>query len=134
VTVVVVLLWVQAIAELILGLTLVVEHGTRSFRNQLNWSSSTITTYGILLIVLGAITAYFAYSLGHGSNAARVVVSVLLGLAAIAGLVGFFEWDNSAKGNSLLQFVLSVVALFFLWHKESTEYFMPETVPLSRRQ
>jgi hypothetical protein len=96
----------------------------------------------IILIVTLLITFILIKQVGFGRKWARVVLLVLF----IAGML-VFPWTLSAlfKANllvgviSLLQAVLEIVALVFLFSKESTQWFnrvhstvQEEPVPVSK--
>jgi len=73
--------------------------------------------FGVLWVVLGIY-------LRKGANWARIVLTVLAVLGVLFGLYGLLAGNQpiALLVLGLIQMVLFVALLYFLWRRESTEY------------
>lgn len=87
--------------------------------------------FGLVMGVLGAgLWALMAFLTGKGMDWARIVATVLFGVNVVSFLCSF------AQPNPPLTMVLNIVlliigaaAVFFLWKKDSTEWFRAHKAP-----
>lgn len=121
VTVVVVLVWISAILEIIGGVLLLVL--TPALRNQGN-ATWLVFALGILVLLIGLITAAVASRLSKGGNGARIVVTVLTVLQIIGALTTLFTVSGStAVSQAVFTLVVDLMILALLWNNRANEFF-----------
>ena len=84
----------------------------------------TATTYGIVEIVFGVITAVVAVGLWSGNSLARLAVTALMAVRVIASIWVAFTF--SGHGGFLIATLaggLSVIVLLLLWNYRADEFF-----------
>ena len=79
-----ILLYVGAILDVIGGIVLITQRNDSDLLDAIDATSSDVTTYGVVAIVMGVIVFLIASALRSGANWARLLV----GLIAILRLVG----------------------------------------------
>jgi hypothetical protein len=87
-------------------------------------SEGTATTYGIVEIVFGVITAIVAVGLWSGNALARLTVTALMAVRIIASIWVAFTF--SGHGGFLIATLaggLSVIVLLLLWNYRADEFF-----------
>lgn len=123
VTILVVLLWVEAIIAIVGGIFLIAEHNDLNFLAHADRSSDTILAYGIAALIIGLITALVASALSKASNFARWLVG-LISLFHLAGAAfSFFALDGVTRGTALVQALVALVVLYILFGEEGSEEF-----------
>lgn len=80
VTVLVVLLWIQAIFGILVGLFLILEQNDAAIIEHTGESSGALGAIGWGAVVVGLITALAAAALGAGNNFMRWVAAFVTGL------------------------------------------------------
>ena len=94
---------------------------------QVNQLNTFIITLAIISGVLGiALWLWMARANGQGRNWARIVSTILFGLATL-DLFGVLSQPSTAIGLvfPVLTWLLGAGAVFLLWRKESTAFFRP---------
>jgi hypothetical protein len=94
---------------------------------QVNQLNTFIITLAIISGVLGiALWLWMARANGQGRNWARILSTVLFGLATL-DLFGVLSQPKTVLGLvfPLLTWLVGAGAVFFLWRRESSEFFKP---------
>ncbi len=87
-------------------------------------SAGTATTYGIVEIVFGVITAVVAVGLWTGNSFARLAVTALMVVRILASLwVAFTLNGHGGFLAAALAGGLSVIVLLLLWNYRADEFF-----------
>lgn len=124
VTIMVVLLWVQAIVLLLAGLALTLEHNDVDLLRHADASSGTILAAGIFMMVFGVINAVVAASLGRGSRVARLLVAVVSALSLASALYSLVAINGVTRGQSVMDIIVALAVLYILFQeKGSREFF-----------
>ena len=87
-------------------------------------SEGTATSYGILEIIFGIITALVAVGLWVGNSFARLAVTALMAVRIIASIWAAFALNG--HGGFLLAVLAggtAVIVLLLLWNYRADEYF-----------
>jgi hypothetical protein len=87
-------------------------------------SEATATSYGIVEIVFGVITAVVAVGLWGGNSLARLAVTALMVVRIIAAI--WVAFSLNGHGGFLLAVLgagLSVIVLLLLWNYRADEFF-----------
>lgn len=79
------------------------------------------TVIGVIIGV--GIAALLAHFIGKGANWARIVYTVLAVLGILLSLLGLGSQPVVLLLLSVISLVITAVAVFFLWKKESSAYF-----------
>lgn len=121
VTAVVVLTWIVAILTVVSGVALLLL--SDSVLKEAGITRSTATTYGWVEIVLGVVVALVAIGLSRGSNAARILVSIVMVLRVAAAVWIALAVSTSARGTAIAAGVVAVIILALLWTRRANDYF-----------
>ncbi|MGO1737712.1 MAG: hypothetical protein ACTHYM_01820 [Actinomycetaceae bacterium] len=78
-------------------------------------------TVGIVVIVMALLYAVLATFVWKGSNVARIILTVLLGLSLLGSLSTIGQGGTDAGGN-VLGLVLLILVLVFMWQRSSSAF------------
>jgi len=124
VTILVVLLWIQAVLQVIGGAVLIFARNDVDILNQTSLSSGEMLAVGIGGIIIGVITGLVASGLGRGSNLARWIVAFFACLNLIYGIIEVFSISGHLIATGLVTILLGVVVLYILFgERGSREFF-----------
>ena len=124
VTILVVLLWIEALFALVGGVFLMIENDDPDLIRHVGESSDTIFGYGLGLTILGVITAMVAAGLGRGGGFARGFAGVITFIHLCGGVYSLFALDGVTKGSAAVTILISGVILYILFgEKGSQEFF-----------
>ncbi len=129
VTILVVLLWIQAVLQIIGGIVLIFARNDVDILNQTSLSSGGMLTVGILGIIIGAITALVANGVGRGSNFARWIVAFFACLNLVYGIVEIFSISGHLIATGLVTVLLGVVVLYILFGERGSREFFERAGP-----
>jgi hypothetical protein len=127
-----------AISTISLIISLADIHGTKSAIEkarpnlttaQVNQLNTFIISLAIVSGLLGiALWLWMAWANNQGRNWARVLSTVLFGLATL-DLVGVFSQPTTIYGLvfPILTWFVGLAAVFLLWRPDSTAFFKPQT-------
>jgi len=130
VTVIVALMFLQAVLGAVSGLVFVLGRHNASLLRQTDASSSTVLGIGIALLAIAAITLLLAYLLARGSNLVRWLLAVAaaaqLGASAYE-LIRFAAGRHSVggvrPGGAIASCVVSLVVLLILFVEPGSREF-----------
>lgn len=99
-------------------------------------SHGTLQIVGFVFLAIGLLELLLAYALTGGSKGARIIATVLFGLAALSSLAQVFSGGPAGFG-AWIQLVIAVLILYGLWGTpRATEFFAkperevpPQSVP-----
>lgn len=124
VTILMVLIWIEALIGIIGGIYLIIAHNNLDLRIELNRSADTILWYGIVTLVIGLITAWVASALGRGSEFARWLLALIAGLNLLSAIYSFIALDGVTRSSALVSGIVAVVVLYILFgERGSREFF-----------
>lgn len=128
VTVLVVLLWIQAVFGILVGLFFILEQNDASIIRHTGESSGTLAAIGWASVVVGLITAAVAAALGAGSNFIRWVAGVITVLNLIASVYSVIAIDGVTRGQALVNALVALAVLYILFgERGSKEFFEGRT-------
>jgi hypothetical protein len=100
-----------------------------------SWTAAQVNSFDRFIIITAVVSGLIGIALwlwmarasGQGRSWARVVSSVLFGLATL-DLIGVFSEPTTALGLvfPLLTWLIGLGAVFLLWRRDSTEFFKPQ--------
>lgn len=123
VTVVVVLVWISAILQIIVGVLLLIVAATVG-TSQIEVATGVLVAVGIFTLIVGLITAAVASRLGKGGNGARIIVTVLEVLQIIGAITTLAVYGTSGAGSgSIGSIAIAVIILALLWNNRANEFF-----------
>ena len=142
VTVVVVLLWISfaawlivAVAAFLTGTGLTAAGDIQQIEAELaklglptSWAPAVGPTFlviGGVLVIFAIISALFAVFIGKGSNVARILLTIIIGIRIVGGLSSLFATDLTIGLvlSSVISIGIDVVILFLLYNAESNRFF-----------
>jgi len=124
VTILVVLLWIQAVLQVIGGAVVIFARNDVDVLNQADLSSGEMMALGIGVIIIGVITGLIASAVGRGSNFGRWVVAFFTGLSLIGGVIELFSISGHLIASGLMSIVVALVVLYILFgERGSREFF-----------
>jgi hypothetical protein len=100
-----------------------------------SWTAAQVNSFDRFIIITAVVSGLIGIALwlwmaranGQGRSWARVVSSVLFGLATL-DLIGVFSEPKTALGLifPVLTWLIGLGAVFLLWRRDSTEFFKPQ--------
>jgi len=130
VTVVVVLTWISAVLEIIAGVMLLVLAGVAKADGATDVSFGTVLLFGIVVLLIGVITAAVASRLGKGGNGARMIITVLEVLQVAGAITALITLARSVTldsspvvSQSIATIIIGVLILVLLWNQRANEFF-----------
>lgn len=125
VTVVVVLTWISAVLQIVVGVLLLVVAATIGTA-EINVARGAIVAIGIFTLVIGLLTAAVASRLGRGGNGARIIVTVLEVLQILGAITTLSVYGSSGAGSGAIgNIAIAAVILALLWNNRANQFFAP---------
>jgi len=81
-----------------------------------------LLAFGIIEILLGIIVIVLASSLGRGSNAARVILTIFLVISMIGSVLGMLGGAQQVPGN-VISLLLALIGVIFLYTGRANDFF-----------
>lgn len=124
VTVVVVLTWISAILQIIVGILLLVVAAAVAPDIEINVGRGVLLTISVLVLLVGLITAAVASRLGRGGNGARMLVTILQVLQVAGAITTLIVYGTSGAGSGAIgNIVIGVIILALLWNARANSFF-----------
>lgn len=123
VTIIVVILWIQALFGIAAGIFLMVENNDPDLLRHVHASSDDLMAVGVAALVIGLVTAMFASALGRASNFARWVIGFLALLHLAGSVYSFVTLDGVTRGSAVIDGLLALIVLYFLFGEKGSEQF-----------
>ncbi|HKE68324.1 MAG TPA: hypothetical protein VKB55_03665 [Nocardioidaceae bacterium] len=123
VTLLVVLIVINGLIALVGGLVLAIQHDDRSVIRQTSMSSDSLLSYGIALIIVGAIYLLIARGLATGGGISRFLVGAFSLLNLIAGIWVAVEKDGRLQTQAIVSALISAVVLILLYSPRANAFF-----------
>ena len=121
VTLMVVLVWVNAILTFLGGLALVLGADNATILEQFNGKADAARASGWVMIVLGVIIALIAIGLSRGSRFLRMLLTILVVLRIAADVYLIFVSSYDAAGA--ISLTLNFFLLWLMWNSKANAYF-----------
>lgn len=121
VTLMVVLVWVNAILTFVAGLALVLGANNATILEQFNGEADAAKISGWTLLVLGVIIALIAMGLSRGSRFLRMLLTILLVLRIASDVYLMFASNYDAA--ALISMAFSFFLLWLMWNSRANEFF-----------
>ena len=115
VTILIVLLWIQALVSIAGGVALILLHKNHSLVHDAHASSSTLLAYGIGVLIVGVVTALIASALGRGSDFARWVVGLISILQLAGSVYGVVHFHGGSRTGAIVNGVIALIILYVLF-------------------
>jgi predicted Na+-dependent transporter len=120
----VVLTWISAVIAIVSGVLLLIF--APAVRVQVGNSnvSTAVIIIGVVILVIGLLTAWVATRLGKGGNGARILLTILEGLQ-IAGALATLSTVSGSNtvSQSVVTIIIGVVILALLWNSRANAFF-----------
>jgi uncharacterized membrane protein len=122
VTILIVLMWIQAILGMVSGVVFLLLRHNATRRHQMKWGTNTLTAVAIVVIVIAAITALLAYLLGRGSNAVRWLVGIVSALE-VGSVYALARFAGTTRTNAIITLVIGLAVLYILFAERGSKEF-----------
>ena len=134
ITFIVVLMWINAILEIIGGVLLIiasrsndvvtsVQAGVENNIPVEQISESSLLWAGIISILFGLITILLATGLKNGSNGVRIFLTILIVLQILIDAAEMTAWQNKSVWTGLIAILIWLIVLGMLWSSRASAFF-----------
>jgi uncharacterized membrane protein YuzA (DUF378 family) len=116
------------------GVLLLALNPNDAFLSELGLTPGLLQLVGFVLLAIGLVEFLLIYALYGGSNVARIITTVLVGLSAVSALLQALSRSSGAF-VALIQLIIAVAILLGLWGPNGSEWFRrpddeaPSTAP-----
>ena len=118
------LLWLQALIGIAGGAILILVHNQHSVIRSTHSTASTLLAVGIVIAVIGLITALIAWALGRGSNFARWLVGLISLLQLVSAIYTLIRVHGGSRVPAAVDGVIALIILYVLFaERGSREFF-----------
>ena len=117
------LLYVQAILNLIAGVLYAIERNDFQVQVQTGMTSRELSLAGFVLILAGFFFAWVARDLGRGVESARWIITVVVSVELFAAMWILLFMDGAARNDLLAHGLLSIAILLLLHTDAANRYF-----------
>jgi hypothetical protein len=123
VTLIAVIMFLQAIAGIGVGIALIVERNNSWFLDHTNRKVDEILAYGVVGIVWGVIVLLVGMGIWWGRNWARYLVGVVEALSIASGVYLLARSGSANVGSGVAQIAMGLVILYLLFNNRASGYF-----------
>jgi hypothetical protein len=127
VTFVVVLVWIAAIGDLMLGALLLLASFSTSVKNDASIDVSLLRYYSLALLIAGLITAWVASALGGRSQFARALVIIIMTLHIASALWALIAIRGFTLWSALFDLLFSLFIIGLLTSRQASDYYRGRT-------
>ena len=118
-----VLLIVQAIFDLIGGLTYLGNRNDLDTQAQTGMTSTELSGAGFVLVFAAFFFFWVSYDLGRGKRAAQWILTVIATLHVIAAIWVAFDHDGTARNDLAGQGIIAILVLILLHTHAADRFF-----------
>ena len=119
VTLMVILLWLNAIFSILLGISLLVAGDNSTFLEQYGNDGTAVSTAGWVYLIFGIVVALIAIRISQGGTVLRMILTILLVLRIAIEIV----WLFSEPGPAAFGIVVNLFILWLMWNTKANAYF-----------
>ena len=134
ITFIVVLMWINAILEIIGGVILIVasrnkdvlvgvQEGAAPVYTADELNASTLLWAGIISILFGIITILLANGLKNGSNGVRIFLTILIVIQILVDAAEMTVLRNESVWTGLIAILIWLIVLGMLWSSRASAFF-----------
>ena len=123
VSVVAIIAFIQGIIAIVAGIGLIFERNDSNLLEHIDRSSGTLSTYGVISVIWGAVALLVGYGLWHAASWARMVVTILQIFAIAGGVYLLFGWGGNYVWQGIWQILISLFVLWLLFNPRAEEFF-----------
>ena len=123
VSVVAIIAFIQGIIAIVAGIGLIFERNDSNLLEHIDRSSGTLSTYGVISVIWGAVALLVGYGLWHAASWARMVVTILQIFAIAGGVYLLFGWSGHYVWQGIWQILISLFVLWLLFNPRAEEFF-----------
>jgi hypothetical protein len=134
ITFIVVLMWINAILEIIGGIVLIiasrsndvvtgVQEGVGAGIPVEEISGTSLLWAGIISILFGIITIMLANGLKNGSNGVRIFLTILIILQILVDAAEMTALNNKSVWTGLIAILIWLIVLGMLWSSRASAFF-----------
>lgn len=128
VTLVVILGWISAILSMAAGVFLIFNANNPEVEIEMTNTSSNVATIGWITLGFGILTAILVYALGKGSNAVRILLTIVLVLRILGDTFLLAQHGSQYLGVALGSILVNLIFLGLLWTSRASAFFKQSRV------
>jgi hypothetical protein len=117
VTIVAILAWISGFFSILGGILMIV-----SGLEVASMSRELLIVAAVISIVIGIVVIVVAFGLFRGSNAARIITTVVFALNILNAIIQLFSGTQSLW-TALLSALPSIIGVILLWTKSASAFF-----------
>ena len=109
------LLILTGVFQVLFGVVFFANRNDQDFLQDAGVDSSELTNLGVVLVIIGALSVFLAFSLLRGSRVARALVALVMIAQIAGGIYTLAELDSGHRASGLGAMIGAVVVLYFLF-------------------
>jgi hypothetical protein len=117
------LLILTGVLQVLFGVVFFANRNDQNFLQDAGVDSSELTNLGVLLVIIGAVSVFLAFSLLRGSRVARALVALVMLCQIAGGIYTLVELDSGHRASGLGAIVGAVIVLYFLFGTQKARAF-----------
>jgi hypothetical protein len=115
VTLISLLLMLTGLIQVLFGIVFFANRDEPEFLQDAGVDSSELRNLAVLLVVVGAVSVFLAFSLLRGSRVARALVALVMIAQIAGGIYTLAQLDSGHRASGLGAMIGAVVVLYFLF-------------------
>ena len=117
------LLIVTGVVQVLFGVVFVANRNDQDFLQNAGVDSSELTNLGVVLVIIGALSVFLAFSLLRGSRVARAFVALVMLCQIAGGIYTLTALDSGHRASGLSAILGGVIVLSFLFGTQKARAF-----------
>ncbi|HUV18901.1 MAG TPA: hypothetical protein VMW33_10515 [Ilumatobacteraceae bacterium] len=123
VTVISIVMIVIGLAQMGIGITVLVERNDDTFLTDADMTSSQATGFGIALLVIGTLSVLLAFGLLRGSRLSRALIGLVEVSQIVSGIYALVKLDSNRQASAIGMIVGALIVLYFLFGTDKAKAF-----------
>jgi len=117
------LLILTGVFQVLLGVVFVANRNDQDFLQDAGVDSSELTNLGVVLVIIGALSVFLAFSLLRGSRVARAFVALVMLCQIVGGIYTLTALDSGHRASGLAAILGGVIVLSLLFGTQKARAF-----------
>jgi len=117
------LLILTGVFQVLFGVVFVANRNDHDFLQDAGVDSSELTNLGVVLVIIGALSVFLAFSLLRGSRVARAFVALVMLCQIVGGIYTLTALDSGHRASGLAAILGGVIVLSLLFGTQKARAF-----------
>jgi lysylphosphatidylglycerol synthetase-like protein (DUF2156 family) len=117
------LLILTGVFQVLFGVVFVANRNDQDFLQDAGVDSSELTNLGVVLVIIGALSVFLAFSLLRGSRVARAFVALVMLCQIVGGIYTLTALDSGHRASGLAAVLGGVIVLSLLFGTQKARAF-----------